>query len=123
MSNIQEEFSSLQLALIAAQTELDKLDKPETTMEELQNYEVTLRSLMEKLKKITVKVKADRSSNKQVWERLKFSISIIFRRVRSISDDYYALKNHFSRISNNKLNLMNRNALLSSQNENVLFEL
>lgn len=43
----------------------------------------------------------------------------MYRRVRSISDDYYALKNHFSRISNNKLNLMNREALLSKANDNV----
>ena len=67
--SIQEEFSALQLTLISAQTDLDKLERPETTLEELQEYEKRLRSIMEQLKKITTKVKADRSANKQVWER------------------------------------------------------
>ena len=73
MSGIQEEFAALQLQLIAAQTDLDKLDRPETTLEELHEYEGKLRSIMEQLKKITHKVKADRSANKQVWERYIFS--------------------------------------------------
>lgn len=69
MSGIQEEFSALQLSLIAAQTDLERLDRSDTTLEELREYEETLRSIMDKLKKITIKVRADRSSNKQVWER------------------------------------------------------
>lgn len=69
MASIQEEFSALQLSIISAQTELDKLDRPETTVEELREYENVLRGIMERLKKITAKVKADRSTNKQVWER------------------------------------------------------
>lgn len=69
MSGLQEEFSALQLSLIAAQTDLERLDRSDTTLEELREYEGTLRSIMDKLKKITIKVRADRSPNKQVWER------------------------------------------------------
>ena len=45
MTSINEEFSSIQLSLIAAQRDLERIDKPETTLEELHVFDGTLRSI------------------------------------------------------------------------------
>lgn len=69
MAQVTEEFSAIQALVLAAETELDKLDRPETTLEDLHKYEESLRVILEKLKALTSRVKADRSPNKQVWQR------------------------------------------------------
>ncbi|KAK8794024.1 hypothetical protein JH06_2827 [Blastocystis sp. subtype 4] len=107
MSSVPELFNAIQIAILGAQKDLEKLDRPETTLEQLREFEERLRSILNQLKDITTKVKADRSDQKLVWQR----------RVRSISDEYYELKNHFSRLSNNKINMMKRTELLLGKNE------
>ena len=69
MVEVDEEFSAIQLLVITAQTDLEKLDTADTTLDDLQNYENSLRTIWEKLKLLTSKVKADRSTKKQVWQR------------------------------------------------------
>ena len=69
MVEVDEEFSAIQLLVITAQTDLEKLDTADTTLDDLQNYENSLRTIWEKLKLLTSKVKADRSPQKQVWQR------------------------------------------------------
>ena len=69
MVEVDEEFSAIQLLVITAQTDLEKLDTADTTLDDLQNYETSLRTIWEKLKLLTSKVKADRSPKKQVWQR------------------------------------------------------
>ena len=69
MANINEEFSAIQLSLISAQRDLERIDKPETPYEELHSFDEVLRSIQSKLKVLSSKIKADRSPNKQIWQR------------------------------------------------------
>lgn len=69
MANINEEFSAIQLSLISAQRDLERIDKPETPYEELHSFDEVLRSIQSKLKALSSKIKADRSPNKQIWQR------------------------------------------------------
>lgn len=69
MSSIPELFNSIQIAVLTAQKDLEKLDRPETTLEQLREYEDRLRAILSQLKDITTKVKADRSDQKAVWQR------------------------------------------------------
>jgi len=69
MPSVSELYNTIQIQLLNSQKELDKLDKPETTLEELRLYEENLRKLFAQLKEITAKVKADRSDQKMAWQR------------------------------------------------------
>lgn len=69
MSSVAELYNTIQIQLLNSQKELDKLDKPETTLDELRLYEENLRKLFALLKDITAKVKADRSDQKMAWQR------------------------------------------------------
>lgn len=69
MSSVPELFNSIQIAVLTAQKDLEKLDRPETTLEQLREYEDRLRAILSQLKDITTKVKADRSDQKAVWQR------------------------------------------------------
>lgn len=69
MSSVPELYNTIQIQLLNSQKELDKLDKPETTLDELRLYEENLRKLFALLKDITAKVKADRSDQKMAWQR------------------------------------------------------
>ena len=69
MANINEEFSAILLSLISAQRDLERIDKPETPYEELHSFDEVLRSIQSKLKALSSKIKADRSPNKQIWQR------------------------------------------------------
>lgn len=69
MPSVSELYNTIQIQLLNSQKELDKLDKPETTLEELRLYEENLRKLFVQLKEITAKVKADRSDQKMAWQR------------------------------------------------------
>ena len=113
MTTINEEFSSIQLSLIAAQRDLERIDKPETTLEELRVFDGTLRSIQAKLKALSSKVKIDRSSNKQIWQRFFLPSCVISRRISSTTEEFYSLRNQYSRILNNKRVLSERSDLLS----------
>ena len=69
MPSVSELYNTIQIQLLNSQKELDKLDKPETTLEELRLYEENPRKLFAQLKEITAKVKADRSDQKMAWQR------------------------------------------------------
>ena len=69
MPSVSELYNTIQIQLLNSQKELDKLDKPETTLEELRMYEENLRKLFAQLKEITAKVKTDRSEQKMAWQR------------------------------------------------------
>ena len=69
MSSVPELFNAIQIAILGAQKVLEKLDRPETTLEQLREFEERLRSILNQLKDITTKVKADRSDQKLVWQR------------------------------------------------------
>ena len=69
MSSVPELFNAIQIATLAAQKDLEKLDRPETTLEQLREFEERLRGILNQLKDITTKVKADRSDQKLVWQR------------------------------------------------------
>ena len=69
MSSVPELFNAIQIAILGAQKDLEKLDRPETTLEQLREFEERLRSILNQLKDITTKVKADRSDQKHVWQR------------------------------------------------------
>ena len=69
MSSIPDELSAFQLSIIEAQTNLDKLDRPDSTIEELREYENNSRILNEKLKKLSQRINMDRSANKESWQR------------------------------------------------------
>ena len=69
MSSIPDELSSFQLSIIEAQTNLDKLDRPDSTIEELREYESNSRILNEKLKRLSQRINMDRSTNKESWQR------------------------------------------------------
>ena len=69
MPSVSELYNTIQIQLLNSQKELDKLDKPETTLEELRLYEENLRKLFAQLKEITAKVEADRSDQKMAWQR------------------------------------------------------
>ena len=113
MTSINEEFSSIQLSLIAAQRDLERIDKPETTLEELHVFDGTLRSIQAKLKALSSKAKIDRSSNKQIWQRFFLPSRVISRRISSTTEEFYSLRNQYSRILNNKRVLSERSDLLS----------
>ena len=69
MSSVPELFNAIQIAILGAQKDLEKLDRTETTLEQLREFEERLRSILNQLKDITTKVKADRSDQKLVWQR------------------------------------------------------
>ena len=69
MSSIPEQYNQLQVAILQAKKELEKLDTPNTTLEQLQTFEEKLRTIMTQMKEITAKVKTDRSDQKQIWQR------------------------------------------------------
>ena len=69
MSSIPEQYNQLQVAILHAKKELEKLDTSNTTLEQLHTFEEKLRTIMAQMKEITAKVKADRSDQKQIWQR------------------------------------------------------
>ena len=69
MSSIPELFNALQIAILSAQKDLERLDGPEATLGQLRGYEERLHGILNQLKDITTKVKSDRSDQKVVWQR------------------------------------------------------
>ena len=119
MTTINEEFSSIQLSLIAAQRDLERIDKPETTLEELRVFDGILRSIQAKLKALSSKIKIDRSSNKQIWQRFLLPFRVISRRISSTTEEFYSLRNQYSRILNNKRVLSERSDLLTKNTKDA----
>ncbi|KAK8814969.1 hypothetical protein WA556_007006, partial [Blastocystis sp. ATCC 50177/Nand II] len=109
-ANINEEFSAIQLSLISAQRDLERIDKPETPYEELHSFDEVLRSIQSKLKALSSKIKADRSPNKQIWQR----------RISSTTEEFYSLRNQYSRILNAKRILSERSSLLDNSSARVI---
>lgn len=122
MANINEEFSEIQLSLLSAQRDLERIDKPETPYEELHSFDEVLRSIQSKLKALSSKIKADRSPNKQIWQRHFRCYFVMNRRISSTTEEFYSLRNQYSRILNAKRILSERTSLLENSTATVLLE-